>query len=601
MLFDASLPAEVKQYMRGTALPLVIATSLTLSVVAAPAPQNPLQTPVQTPQTPQPQQPVFRGGTTLVPVDVRVIDRTGKPVTDLTQKDFVILENGVRQQIRHFSTQALLPEETVPGTKPAIRTATSDVSVPIGSQTARIFLIVLGRGRLQPPAKGVDGMIHFVRERLLPQDLVAVMAWNRSTDFTTDHEQVATVLERFKKQHEKIEADLAHQFSGLAAIYGGTETPQWLQGAIDSVFAGPEGTKPRSIAESSAPSAGRMGDDQRRILDALQQNEINANRTPGTFLSDPVESALASGLDMSLDEMASMNAQSMQDLGKIYTGIQYMRYLEGEKHLVFVTEKGVFLPRAEDDKNLASIAADARVALDIVHTGGVDPNGRVDWRRATSQTAAQESGGTFSGTSYAKDFVDRLDTATRFQYVLGYAPANTRLDNKFRQIRVSVVGRPGVQVLYRHGYFASPQLPPLDRRRVLSYSRVTTAAGYSTEIHDIGLTATAENATAADNSHSVKVELKIKPDRLTFKDVDGKKAGSVDVAIFCSDDRQRLIGQSWNVAELQMTPAAFERFMAGGLTYTETVKVNTVARYVKIVVYDYGADVVGSAVVKIGK
>ena len=243
-----------------------------------------------------------------------------------------------------------------------------------------------------------------------------------------------------------------------------------------------------------------------------------------------------------------------------------MRYLEGEKHLVFVTERGIFLPRAEDDRNLASIASDARVALDIIHTGGV-PGQSFDWRPMTSRTAAEETGGTYSSLSYAKDFVDRLDTATRFQYVLGYAPANTRLDNKFRNIRVSVVGRPGLQVLYRHGYFASAQLPPLDRRRVLSYSRVTTAAGYATEVHDIGLTATAANADGADAGHAVKVEIKIKPDRLSFKDIDGKKAGSVDVAIFCSDDKQRLIGQSWNVAELQMTPAAFERFMAAGLTY----------------------------------
>src|SRR5262249_43057132 len=150
------------------------------------------------------------------------------------------------------STQSLVSETPRPGAKPVIRTPTSGVSVPLGEQTARIFLIIMGRGRLQPPANGVDGMMHFVRERLLPQDLVAVMAWNRSTDFTTDHEQVAQVLERFKNQHEKIEAALAQQFSGLAAIYGGTETPAWMQGAIDSVFAGPEGTKPRSIAESSA-------------------------------------------------------------------------------------------------------------------------------------------------------------------------------------------------------------------------------------------------------------------------------------------------------------------------------------------------------------
>ena len=93
----------------------------------------------------------------------------------------------------------------------------------VGPQSRRIFLIVLGRGRLQPPSKGVDGVIHLVRERLLPQDYVAVLAWNRATDFTTDHAKVADVLERFKKSHEKIESLLKQQFSGLAAVYGGSE------------------------------------------------------------------------------------------------------------------------------------------------------------------------------------------------------------------------------------------------------------------------------------------------------------------------------------------------------------------------------------------
>src|SRR5262245_46556432 len=71
--------------------------------------------PAQNPagQTSADQSPVFRTATVLVPVDVRVIDRrTRKPVTDLRQDEFIVTENNVRQQIKLFSTQALVPDES---------------------------------------------------------------------------------------------------------------------------------------------------------------------------------------------------------------------------------------------------------------------------------------------------------------------------------------------------------------------------------------------------------------------------------------------------------------------------------------------------------
>ena len=122
----------------------------------------------------QPPPPKFRTGVVIVPVDVRVLDRNGKPVTDLTQADFTVLEDGAPQEIRHFSARGLAPAPVPPEAKPAVRTASSS---PTQTQSSRIFLIVLGRGRLQYPSKGVDAVIHFVRNRLLPQDQVAVLAF----------------------------------------------------------------------------------------------------------------------------------------------------------------------------------------------------------------------------------------------------------------------------------------------------------------------------------------------------------------------------------------------------------------------------------------
>jgi VWFA-related protein len=142
---------------------------------------------------------------TLVPIDIVVTDTNDRPVTDLRKEDFTIVEDGVRQEIAHFSFQELaaLPPDPSAPTKGLLR------KIPVAEltpETRRTLLIVLGRGRLQSPSKGIDGLLNFVRRELLPQDLVAVLAYNRATDFTTDHEKVVQVLERFKKYHEGIEA-----------------------------------------------------------------------------------------------------------------------------------------------------------------------------------------------------------------------------------------------------------------------------------------------------------------------------------------------------------------------------------------------------------
>src|SRR5688572_21857256 len=54
----------------------------------------------------QTQQPI-RSGIVLVPLDVRVVDRDGNPVTDLTAADFTVYENGIRQEIAHFLPMSL--------------------------------------------------------------------------------------------------------------------------------------------------------------------------------------------------------------------------------------------------------------------------------------------------------------------------------------------------------------------------------------------------------------------------------------------------------------------------------------------------------------
>lgn len=63
-------------------------------------------------QAPQTQAPVFRSGATLVPLDVRVLDRSGQPITDLRQNEFVITEDGRPQSVSHFLGDGTDPDES---------------------------------------------------------------------------------------------------------------------------------------------------------------------------------------------------------------------------------------------------------------------------------------------------------------------------------------------------------------------------------------------------------------------------------------------------------------------------------------------------------
>ena len=51
--------------------------------------------------------------------------------------------------------------------------------------------------------------------------------------------------------------------------------------------------------------------------------------------------------------------------------MEYLRHFEGQKHVVFVTEKGLLWPSDENDRALAPLANDARVSIHTMQAGGL--------------------------------------------------------------------------------------------------------------------------------------------------------------------------------------------------------------------------------------
>jgi VWFA-related protein len=548
-----------------------------------------------------PAPPTFRSPVVAVPIDVRVIDnKTGKPVTDLTQQDFIVLEDGVRQDVRLFVVQrfdgaeARPAPDPSPDPKPGAATAAPATRAPdraaITSQATRVFLFVLGSGRLQEPSKGLDATLEFVRTRLRPRDVVAAFAYNRATEFTTDHERVARVIERFRKENDALDRDTRFAMEGLAGVYGSRELPKGVKARIDAIFAD-AGSLPAGSAASAEqlPNADRMRNDVRNQQEEIIQSMLAAARagaeSEGATAPQPA-------LDWSrFDAFAAQTAQTMRDAGNLYAAIAFMQRIEGEKHLVFVTERGFQLPRWDDERDLARMAADARVAIDVLQTGGV-----VSVLMAgTLRTLAEITGGMASLMEYSRPALARLDEATTSSYLLGYYPANTKWDGAFRSISVKV-NRPGVTLAYRRGYNARVAAPVFDRLEYAARFRVEAAAMFPEDVMDIGVTLAASLAREK-NQTFVDVSAQIDPAALRFEVRDGINTGRILIAVVPMDSNRAIIGGKYKrqMAHLQYDDETLALVRKIGIPYDARLPVPAETRFVRVIVYDAAADRVGSA------
>ena len=557
-------------------------------------------------QEPEAVPPTFRAETRLIPLDVRVLDRDGRPVTDLTAADFTIEEDDVPQEIRLFATQVLAPADGV--IDGALRRRTEQATV-LAPQDRRVFLFYLSRGDLMGPSRGIDGILHFVRNRLLPQDQVAVTAWNRATDFTTDHDRIAAVLERFKEGYRKVDRQLVDYFRSPVYVYGDrTRLPGWLQADIDAIFAGPEASAMRTVAPTNFEDSDQIHADLLEMYDAFNWQE-----------RDPFAAAELERLGVGFEEFLQDTQQTMQDQANLYAAIEYLRHIEGEKHLVYVTEYGMHFERWEFDRNLARVAADGRVVLHTIRTGGTEYVGfgpAEDRRPSTysgmramrplgpaevSRNLAEYTGGRSDANRFpnAAAAADQIDAATRFQYLLGYYPADATWDGEFRNVKVSV-NRSGVTVLHRFGYFAREDVGPLDRRGVVTYARISTAASTAVEVPDLGFEASATYGGSSRARH-VLLEATIDITRVTFeRRPDGMNVAVLDIAAFCLDRGQQTTGSFDSSLEISAGDERLAELRQSGVPVSVTIPVSSEPESVKLVVYDYADDLTGSRNVPVG-
>ncbi|MFB3905986.1 MAG: VWA domain-containing protein [Acidobacteriota bacterium] len=593
----------------------------------------------------------IRVDVTFVPVPVIVLDQNGRPVADLSKDDFRVAEDGVPQDILSFSVCDLEKKTGGPGPD-RLRV---EVKPATGGQPAapnhRKFVLLLGRGFHERYFDTITHLIEFVREGLGPSDQVAVMAYGRASNFTLDHEAVARLLERYAAASPEIEQAVELRARGLGAVYGIKQLTPKLQAQVDSIFDTPGIGSKEAVTVGKTELERQSSAVDREVLENEERAALDADHSADIFAADTTlrqthldDLTLASALkthprisstyfdqlksgfitDLPFEDYIALRGSTSQDVQNIFAAIEYLRYLEGEKHLLFLTEHGLVLPHLEGDGSIARVASDAGVRIHCLQTGGVFDSGReADNRRVVFKgpgvyrklagidspsftrffglTSLHQISRMTGGLAFVhSDISQSLRTVRETSgmiYYLAYRPKNPTFDGKYRTIEVRV-RRDGTRVIARGGYYARPLTVPYDHEKFVTYARTVAAANYADPISDIRVDAKVSKKRIGDGKLQVTADIKVGTDPEFFVSENGRQKARLSVNCFLVKDDEEILAQSWDTLDLNLKEETYRNVLRDGIPISEAYEVPGKGHRarLKIIVYDAKTDKLGSIV-----
>lgn len=421
---------------------------------------------------------------TEVSLDVTVKDKKGRPVKDLSQADFEVYEDGVKQQIESFrvvSNEAMRAASA----GGANRTGPGETQPAPPRERDSMGLIALVFDRLSPEARNLArkaGMA-YATEGLTAGDYAGVFGIDQSLAtiqlYTDNAELIKQAVDRATSTAVSSYASTASKVRGLS---GRAEALDQVATSQQSAAAAAGAARDSAGASAAGAASGQAMQEQTLI--AMETRILEAFET------------------------LERDQQGFATINSLLAVVSGMRKLPGRKTIIFFSE-GLALPSSVQTKfpSVISAANQARVSIYAVDAGGLriesgnaeaaaeinsiaakrmqqqargndrlvsEPYTKalernedllmLDSRSGLGRLADQTGGFLIHDTNDLTAGVRRIDDDMRQYYLLTYMPKNRDMDGRFRNISVKV-NRSNVDTQTRKGYYAVEsvgQLPLLD-------------------------------------------------------------------------------------------------------------------------------------------
>jgi VWFA-related protein len=446
----------------------LLSAALTAAAVLSLAAQDPPQKPAD------PQRPTFRTEANYVRVDVfPTLD--GVPVRDLTRAEFEVLEDGVPQKIDAFEfvqVRAGMPgERRDPNTIAESRDALKD-------PRARVFVLFLdvphvtihGSWNVREP------LVRLIDRILAPEDLIGIMTPRMAASdivFARKTEVVAGGLrDRWPWGERFTLADDEREIMYTACYPWATDD---MKAAVTEMIARREERMTLDSLSELVHWLRDQREERKAILtmsegwwlygrnDDLTRPRVIDPRT-GQLEPIPGPEPIGTGPDGRIRIGNTLGAQTVTKT-ECDRDRQYLSQIDNERYFRDII----------DDANRANASfytVDPR-GLPVFDTPiGPDPppppsvdQAILKHRLDTLQVLANNTDGlaVVNSNDLEKGLRRMADDLTSY-YLLGYYSTNTKLDGRFRTIKVRV-NRPGIDVRARKGYKAATEKEATDARK----------------------------------------------------------------------------------------------------------------------------------------
>jgi VWFA-related protein len=537
--------------------------------------------------------------TELLRVEVVVLDKQGRPVTDLKADDFVVLEEGQPQVLTHFQPAVPgAPSASTPPEAAAAAPAPAAMPAPPGRH------LVLAIDDLHMSAGTLVGckeaLKRFISTEVSDEDEVAVVTTSGSVGlfqaFTKERAVLRRAIDRLAYRERRGE-------SGGRATISEYQAAAIDQGDAEAMRLATQEIKLREMLALPA-FAGDVTN---------PRSEMEARSM--------ARSVLAQALETTNRTMSTLEGV-VRSLGPV----------SGRKILVLVSDgfligHGTQDPRSFDMRRIFDASSRAGVSVYALHSRGLSatPSGgdasqstqpdqtspgiRDGYRRMSdlkereSMSLLAEGTGGFlvhGGNDLALGLARILRDSTS-SYLMAYSPSHTARDGRFRSIEVKLPHHRGYTVRARKGYFA-----PDDRNPAAARPAATAESRRDQELRN-GLAALVP-------LRGVPIQLAVDyvdlpPDGLQlvvrgFVDMNGvpflregdRHRAELDVVGVIYDENGQIMGdiQSYR-AELNLTPANYEQLLREGIRYQKSVALKPGLYQVRLVAREANSSRVGSA------
>ncbi|HEV7500009.1 MAG TPA: VWA domain-containing protein, partial [Vicinamibacteria bacterium] len=404
-------------------------------------------------QAPTP--PAFPSQVELITVDAVVVDATGKPVEGLRKDDFVLEEDGQRQDIVNFEAVSVPPES--PSDVKAPESSQVATSAPPGQRPGRAFGVLADDLRL-PGEQTLAlrrALARFLDQSVGPGDAVLLgttsgQAW-WSARMPEGRADLLAVLDHVKGRYaDPSTREHMTEYEAFAITHREAGSPP-RRPVLEAL------RSPSSVTERVAV----------RLWD---QNLCGAKEPiPNDEACFPMVMAAAADIDGARRQRTSLTLRAMA------RAVNALAPFRGRSSIVFVSP-GFLQDEDLTPQDIASAALQAHTAVYFVDARGLvtsatgaetapdlasleNPGGqtqrRLEERNIDSGGAAalaEETGGfSVRNTNDLGAAVERIAAESRTFYLLGFRPPAGKRADAWRKLRVTV-NRSGLTTRSRQGY-----------------------------------------------------------------------------------------------------------------------------------------------------